>query len=137
MAHTDRVGDYSFCSAAPAWTVSGLASSAASEAGFAPWLRSCLMYYIPEKELQTRNTRRLVLLSARDRFYGKNLAEKNIFLAINWRKDGQNIVTVRSGSGTWETSFAELSRTRPLELNNLFANNELWVEGVYPALVSA
>ncbi|NQZ12931.1 MAG: hypothetical protein HRT35_37780 [Algicola sp.] len=103
---------------------------------FPEWLRSCLIYFVPEQELTQADKRRLVCLSAKDRLYGGNQPQKSVYLAVDWKHDQHNVINVRSNRNVWQTSFAELSRSRPLELTNLFANNEVWVEGKYPPLAS-
>ncbi|MCW8999244.1 MAG: hypothetical protein OQK04_11070, partial [Kangiellaceae bacterium] len=99
------------------------------------WLTSVLIYVIFESELSVENKRRIVYLNERDQLYGGEIGEKCVFESIDWHKDVNNIIKVRSGKNLWETSFAELAASRPLEIIDLFANNEVWVEGEYPALV--
>ncbi|WCN09900.1 hypothetical protein [Marinomonas mediterranea] len=99
------------------------------------WLRSCLAYLVIESELEQANKRRLVCLSSQDRFYGQKAKGKCVFLPVDWNKDTGNVIKVRSHRNIWEASFSELADSRPQELVNLFANNDVWVEGDYPALV--
>lgn len=103
---------------------------------FPVWLRSCLFYLVEESELEMSDKRRLVLLSSKDRFYGKKSKEKCVFLPIDWQGDTSNIIKVRSYRNVWESSFEELADTRPQELLELFANNDIWVEGDYAPLAS-
>lgn len=98
------------------------------------WLMSSLSYLVLESELTLKNKRRIIFLHARDKVYGGNITEKCIFENINWQKDLSNIIKVRSKRNTWETSFVELAESRPLEIIELFANNEIWAEGDYLAL---
>lgn len=99
------------------------------------WLRSCLAYLVTESELEHSTKRRLVCLSGNDRYYGQTDTEKCVFLPIEWQNVRHNIIKVRSHRNIWEASFAELADSRPQELINLFANNEVWVEGEFTSLV--
>jgi uncharacterized protein (TIGR02646 family) len=101
---------------------------------FPLWFRASLRYFVSESELGQVNKRQLVCLSNKDRLYGGKLKEKCIFLPINWNDDTDNIIKVRSHRNVWESSFAELARSRPLELINLFTHNDIWVEGAFSAL---
>ncbi|TBR41720.1 hypothetical protein CBF23_008910 [Marinomonas agarivorans] len=103
---------------------------------FPVWFRSCLVYLVSESELQQTNKRRLVYLSGRDRLYGEKPKEKCVFLPINWQRDSHNLIKVHSHRNIWEASFLELASSRPQELVELFANNDIWVEGAYPALTA-
>ncbi|TBR36014.1 hypothetical protein CBF23_015235, partial [Marinomonas agarivorans] len=87
-----------------------------------------------ESELQQTNKRRLVYLSVLDRLYGEKPKEKCVFLPINWQRDSHNLIKVHSHRNILEASFLELASSRPQELVELFANNDIWVEGAYPAL---
>ena len=98
------------------------------------WLASSLIYLVLESELSVKDKRRIICISSRDYLYGSDNDEKCVFLSIDWKKDIDNVIKVRSQQHTWETSFQELANTRPLELINLFAGNEVWAEGDYPAL---
>jgi len=98
------------------------------------WLTSSLMYLVLENELAIENKRRLVSLTASDFLYGSHNNMKTVFLSIDWEKDYHNVIKIRSKNTIWESSFAELAFSRPLEIMGLFAHNEVWVEGNYPAL---
>ncbi|WP_445946276.1 hypothetical protein [Shewanella sp.] len=98
------------------------------------WFRSCVSYLVLESELQQVGKRRLVLLCNQDRLYGATDTEKCIFLPINWQQDLHKVIKVRSKRNIWEASFSELASTRPHELINVFANNDVWVEGDFPSL---
>lgn len=102
---------------------------------FPLWLMSGLMYMMFEHELQINDKRRLVNLSADDSTYGADHPEKSLFIAVDWWNDRNKVIKVKSNNHIWETSFHELAASRPLEVRNLFANNHLWVEGVFPPLV--
>lgn len=116
-------------------TVSSRNVTGDSLLAFPDWLRSSLMFYVPESELQQAEKRRLVCLSSKDKIYGANQKEKCVFLPINWKKDTKNVIKVKADQHIWETTFAELASSRPMEVTNLFANNHLWVEGDYQAVV--
>ncbi|NOI28127.1 hypothetical protein [Vibrio coralliilyticus] len=100
----------------------------------ATWLRSCLSYLVLESELTQTNKRRLVCLSAEDKVYGGTDTEKCVFLPIDWKRDLHNVIKVKSNRNIWEASFLELAHSRPHELINLFANNDVWVEGEFSPL---
>ncbi|WP_298769328.1 hypothetical protein [uncultured Shewanella sp.] len=103
---------------------------------FPPWFRSCLRYFVSESAINETAKRQLVFLSGKDGIYGLQAKEKCVFLPINWHKDSQCIIKVHSHRNIWETSFSELAASRPLELVNLFANNQLWVAGDFSALIT-
>ncbi|WP_394391695.1 hypothetical protein [Shewanella woodyi] len=103
---------------------------------FPQWFRASLRYFVSESELGQVNKRQLVCLSSQDKVYGRQPKEKCIFLPIDWNTDSNNIIKVRSHRNIWESSFSELSRSRPLELMNLFTHNDIWVEGAYEALTA-
>lgn len=112
-----------------------LSESAWPKPDFPLWLMSGLMYMMFEHELQINDKRRLVNLSADDSTYGADHPEKSLFIAIDWWNDANKVIKVKSNNHIWETSFRELAASRPLEVRNLFANNHLWVEGVFPPLL--
>lgn len=98
------------------------------------WMTSSLVYLILEDELSLSDKRRIVNLAASDYLYGSDNPDKCVFMAIEWDKDYSNVIKVRSQQHIWETSFQELGSSWPLEVINLFANNEVWAEGSYTAL---
>ena len=98
------------------------------------WFRCCLSYLVLESELQQTGKRRLVFLCNQDRLYGETDTEKCIFLSIKWQRDLHKVIKVRSKRNIWEASFSELANSRPHELINLFANNDVWVEGNFQPL---
>jgi hypothetical protein len=100
---------------------------------FPSWFRSSLIYLVTQDQLDQAGKRRLVCLSASDKCYGNDMPQKCIFLAIDWQREQLNVIKVKSTRNVWETSFDELSRSREQALTQLFANNEVWVEGDYPA----
>ncbi|MCO7189548.1 MULTISPECIES: hypothetical protein [unclassified Pseudoalteromonas] len=104
---------------------------------FPAWFRASLRYCIEESQLTETHKRNLVFLSARDKLYGQKPKEKCVFLPLNWQQDKHKLIKVRSERNIWETSFAELASSRPLELLNLFTQNDVWVEGPFDALHSA
>ncbi|MCL1051839.1 hypothetical protein L2755_19740 [Shewanella abyssi] len=110
------------------------ADKALFETPLPTWLRSCISYLVTESELQLTDRRRLVYLSSQDRLYGETDTEKCIFLPINWQRDLHRVIKVRSQRNIWEASFSELANSRPHELINLFANNDVWVEGSFTTL---
>jgi len=98
------------------------------------FIRSGLMYIVLENELGMKNKRRIVSLSVDDLLYG-SITSNCVFLQINWDTDFSNTIKVHTKNHTWETSFTELANTRPVALKSLLANNEIWAEGAYEALV--
>lgn len=109
-------------------------SNSLEHTAFPNWLTSSLIYLVLEKELTVSNKRRLVNLSASDYLYGSDNPEKCVFISVDWEKDKNNVIKVRSQRNVWETSFQELAASRPLEIMSLFAHNEIWLEGDYPPL---
>lgn len=112
----------------------GQASKTLEPQTMATWLRSCLSYLVLESELTQTNKRRLVCLSAEDKVYGGTDTEKCVFLPIDWKRDLDNVIKVKSHRNIWEASFLELAHSRPHELISLFANNDVWVEGEFSPL---
>ncbi|MCG7534142.1 hypothetical protein [Pseudoalteromonas sp. OOF1S-7] len=104
---------------------------------FPAWFRASLRYCIEESQLMETRKRNLVFLSAKDKLYGQKPKEKCVFLPLNWQRDKHKLIKVRSERNIWETSFTELASSRPLELLNLFTQNDIWVEGPFDALHSA
>ncbi len=99
-----------------------------------PQFASSLQYMVLETELKLEGKRRIVCLHSSDYLYGSDRKAKTVFLPINWKQDFSNVIKVSSEKLLWEASFAELCETRPVALQSLFANNEVWAEGNYPAL---
>ena len=97
------------------------------------FIRSSLIYIVLENELELKNKRRIVSLNNNDLLYGSTTG-KCVFLPLDWHQDYNNVIKVHESNHTWETSFAELSKTRPQALLSLFANSEVWAEGNYQAL---
>lgn len=101
---------------------------------FPVWIMSSLLYMVLENELHIANKRRLINLSSDDYLYGSDNPDKCVFMPIDWEKDTNNVIKVRSKINIWETSFHELAASRPMEIRSLFANNEIWVEGNFAPL---
>lgn len=95
------------------------------------WLKSRLAYFVRESELDVKDKRRLIYLGEDDFLYGANNPEKSVFMPIDWLKDINNPVTIRSKQGQWQTNFTELAASHSLEIYKLFSENELLVEGDY------
>ena len=98
------------------------------------WLVSSLLYFVPEDELALAGKRRLVGLFSQDKYYGKGYDNKCLFLDANWSSVTDNVIKVRDKKHTWETSFSELALSREMDVREIFASNEVWVEGEYAAL---
>lgn len=96
------------------------------------WMKSRLVYFVRETELNIKGKRRLVYLGDADFIYGSNNPEKSIFMPIDWRKDINNPIIVRTKQGQWQTSFIELAGSHPLEIYKLFSEHEVLIEGDYP-----
>jgi len=108
--------------------------SSSSTVNVSPQFSSSLQYMVLETELKLEGKRRIVCLHSSDYLYGSDRKAKTVFLPIDWKKDFSNVIKVSSEKLLWEASFAELCETRPVALQSLFANNEVWAEGNYPAL---
>jgi len=108
--------------------------SSSSKASVTPQFASSLQYMVLETELTLEGKRRIVCLHSSDYLYGSDRKAKTVFLPIDWKKDFSNVIKVSSEKLLWEASFSELSETRSVALQSLFANNEVWAEGNYPAL---
>ena len=115
-------------------TIQAIQASRFSNKDFPDWFRSSVMYLVTQSQLENNQQRVLVMLHDKDALYGQQPKEECLLLPIDWHQDQNKIIKVKSFRNIWETSFAELSDSRPMELLNLFANNEIWVEGSFPPL---
>jgi len=111
------------------------ASTASKQAKIMPWFASSLQYMVLDSELSLKGKRRIVCLHSSDFLYGSDRDVKTVFLPINWEQDFNNVIKVSSSKMIWESNFSELANTQPIALQSLFANNEVWAEGDYSALI--